>query len=166
MYGHPYRAEEAADADRDVDADRDDEGPRVVGAGARGRERSPLGATPSATVEPAREPGKGATFSVEQPGGVPKWATAEGARELARWSDARVLPVADAAALGKSHPRRAGVGDSSRSTDGRRTRVDPEETSTKRGRSTAILTSRILQFMLHRQRLHPQFPTQQCLSAQ
>ena len=67
LYGHPYRAEEAADADRDVDADRDDEGPRVVGAGARGRERSPLGATPSATVEPAREPGKGATFSVEHP---------------------------------------------------------------------------------------------------
>ena len=142
LYGHPYREEEAADADRDVDADRDDEGPRVVGAGARGRERSALGATPSATATPAREPGKGATFSVEQPGGVPKWATAEGARELARWSDARELPVADAAALGKSHPRAsAGVGDSGqRSTNRQRTRVDPEETSTKRGKREGVQT--------------------------
>ena len=131
LYGHP-REEEAADADRHVDADRDDEGPRVVSAGARGRERSALGATPTATVEP----GKGATFSVEQPGGVPKWATAEGARELARWSDARELPVADAAALGKSHGKSQKIGESTkRSTTESTTRMsDPEETSTKRGK--------------------------------
>lgn len=132
LYGHP-REEEAADADRHVDADRDDEGPRVVWAGARGgRERSALGTTPTATVEP----GKGATFSVEQPGGVPKWATAEGARELARWSDARELPVADAAALGKSHGKSQKIGESTkRSTTESTTRMsDPEETSTKRGK--------------------------------
>ena len=97
LYGHPR--DEDAD---DEEANLDDAGPSGR-AGARVRATSALGATPTAIVEAVREPGQGATFSVEQPGGVPKWATKEGARELARWSDARELPVADAAALGKSH---------------------------------------------------------------
>lgn len=117
LYGHPR--DEDAD---DEEANLDDAGPSGR-AGARVRATSALGATPTAIVEAVREPGQGATFSVEQPGGVPKWATKEGARELARWSDASELPVADAAALGKSHGHV--IGD---------VHDEPKKTSTRKGK--------------------------------